>query len=74
MTEEQMLRKAFEERTIPTQKLPRDFVFITRDTTVEEVDERLGPCSARREHDVSPRFAETYNTITTATGSRAIVS
>ncbi len=74
MNEEQLLRKAFEERAIPTPRLPRDFAFVNRDTTVQEVVERLGPWTARREHGVSARFAETYNTMTTATDSPAIVS
>ena len=52
LSEEQILLKAYEERSIP--KLPAEFRFINNDTTLQEVVDRVGPPARERKFPIDP--------------------
>jgi hypothetical protein len=54
MSEEQTLREAYKIRDISTRQLPAEFRFITYDTRLQEVIDKVGPCSRIRKFPVDP--------------------
>lgn len=72
--EEQELKRAYKTRDIPVRRLPADFHFITHDTTVQEVIDKLGSYSRRRQHMVGSSFAEGYGVARGPLGAPTIVS
>jgi hypothetical protein len=60
MSEEKIILRAYRERNIPTRKLPVEFRFITNDTTLQEVIERVGPYSRKTKFPVDPTYQSGY--------------
>jgi hypothetical protein len=66
--------KAFAEREISISRLPSDFHFITHETTLQEVIDRLGPCSRVVRLPVDPGSGLGYAFAATKGGRPAIVT
>ena len=65
---------AFAAREISTQRLPSEFHFITHDTTLQEVIDRLGPCSRKVRLPVDPESGLGYAFAPTKSGGAAILT
>ena len=60
LSEDLKLLKAYKSRDIPTRYLPVEFRFITNDTTLQEILDKVGPYSRITKHPVDPNFASGY--------------
>jgi hypothetical protein len=65
---------AYAAREIATQRLPSEFHFITHDTTLQEVIDRLGPCSREVRLPVDPESGLGYAFAPTKSGGAAILT
>lgn len=65
---------AYAAREISTQQLPSEFHFITHDTTLLEVIDRLGPCSRKVRLPVDPESGLGYAFAPTKSGGAAILT
>ena len=65
---------AYAAREISTQRLPSEFHFITHDTTLQEVIDRLGPCSRKARLPVDPQSGLGYAFASTKSGGAAILT
>jgi hypothetical protein len=66
--------EAFAARDISTRRLPAEFHFITHDTTLQEVIDRLGPCSRIVRLPVDPESGLGYGFTVTSVGRAAIIT
>ena len=73
LSEYERMLEAYASRTIRTRRLPPDFRFITNDTTLQEVMERLGPSSRVSSLIVDEDSAAGYGTVETESGRAAIL-
>ena len=73
MSEGELILKAYEERKIPRRHLPADFRFITNDTTLQEVIEKVGSYSRKTKFPVDPTFASGYGFAEGPLGVTALV-
>ena len=74
LDEKQAIQNAFKNRDIPARGLPVEFRFITHDTTIQDVLDKVGPYSLIRKHEVSERFAAAHECVQGRLGSPEIVS
>ncbi len=73
-SEYERILESYASRRIPTWRFPPDFRFITKDTTLQEIVERVGPWTRRLELPVNEDTGAGYGTITTASGVPAIAT
>jgi hypothetical protein len=66
--------KAFAEREISTSQLPSEFHFITHETTLQQVIDRLGPCSRVVRLPIDPKSGLGYGFVPTKLGGAAIIA
>jgi len=60
ISEDELILHAYKARDIPTRQLPVEFRFITNDTTLQEIVDKIGPCSRVRKLPVDQGFASGY--------------
>jgi hypothetical protein len=66
--------KAFADREISMSRLPSEFHFITHETTLQEVIDRLGPCSRVVRLPVDPESGLGYGFASTKHGGAAVIT
>ena len=73
LSEHERMLEAYASRTIRTRRLPPEFRFITNDTTLQEVMERIGPSSRVLSLIVDEESAAGYGTVEREAGRAAIL-